>query len=66
MDNWEAAVKARNDMPDDAKQTLLLSADYGRSPDNWYAIIKFCGIVIINFYCSTFFCGYGSISAIKG
>ena len=28
LDNWEAAVKARNDVPDDAKQILLLlSAD---------------------------------------
>lgn len=27
LDNWEAAVNVRDDVPDDAKQTLLLSAE---------------------------------------
>ena len=27
LDDWEAAVNAREDVPDDAKQTLLLSAE---------------------------------------
>ena len=74
LDDWEAAVNAREDVPDDAKQTLLLSAETmeGLRITGTHDIViivqsnRIVLIMIICNYYSTLFCGYGSISAVKG
>ena len=59
-------MHVRVDVPDDAKQKLLLSAETmeGLRITGTYAIIHH-GIVFIYNYYSTLLCGHGSVSAVK-